>query len=116
MARLSQWQPYTHYVQAGMVDGQFMNASFCLIAAGPPRLSNIGGMTLIGAAAQEGAGDDIVFPIGIVASAAVEHWGHDAHWRCGPRGGWRRYRVPHRHRGELQSFAQSAVQPSVGDW
>ena len=50
-----------------------MNASFCLIAAGPPRLSNIGGMTMIGAAAQEGAGDDIVFPIGIVQNFNLSH-------------------------------------------
>jgi hypothetical protein len=39
MARISEWSPYTKYVQAGLVDGQFLNASFTLLAAGPPRLS-----------------------------------------------------------------------------
>ena len=73
MARLSTWSPYTQYVQAGLVDGQFMNASFCLIAAGPPRLANVGSMSLIGAAAAQGAGDDIVFPIGVVQNFNLSH-------------------------------------------
>lgn len=71
MARLSTWQPYTNYVQAGMVDGQFLNASFCLLAAGPPRLANIGSATL--AADIGGAGDDIVFPIGIIQNFNLSH-------------------------------------------
>jgi hypothetical protein len=50
-----------------------MNASFCLIAAGPPRLANIGGMTFVGAQAAEGSGDDIVFPIGVVQNFNLSH-------------------------------------------
>jgi hypothetical protein len=73
MARLSQWSPYDRYVQSGLVDGQFMNASFTLLAAGPPRLANIGALTFAGSGAAEGAGDDIVFPIGIVQNFNLSH-------------------------------------------
>lgn len=69
MARLSQWQPYDRYVQAGLVDGQFLNASFCLLAAGPPRLSNLGSATF---ATDKGA-DEIVFPLGIVQNFNLSH-------------------------------------------
>lgn len=70
MARLSEWEPYNRYVQAGLVDGQFLNASFCLLAAGPPRLSNFGSMTALSTA---GGADDIVFPIGVVQNFNLSH-------------------------------------------
>jgi len=73
MARLSQWQPYDRYVQSGLVDGQFLNASFTMIAAGPPRLANIGSLTFAGDGAAGGSGDDIVFPIGIVQNFNLSH-------------------------------------------
>lgn len=73
MGRLSEWQPYTNRVQSGMVDGQFMNASFTLLAAGPPRLANVGALTFAGGAAEGGAADDIVFPIGIVQNFNLSH-------------------------------------------
>ncbi len=40
--KFSDWDPYTRYVQGGLVDGQFLNAGHTLIAAGPPRLANLG--------------------------------------------------------------------------
>lgn len=73
MARLSQWKPYEHHVQSGLVDGQFLNAGFTLLAAGPPRLANIGALTFAGAGAASGAGDDLVFPIGIVQNFNLGH-------------------------------------------
>ena len=73
MARLSQWQPYDRYVQAGMTDGQFMSGKFTLLAAGPPRLANIGSLTFAGANLAEGAGDDIVFPLGVVQNFNLSH-------------------------------------------
>lgn len=73
MARMSTWQPYTQRVQAGMVDGQFLNASFTLLAAGPPRLANIGSATLAAGGIAAAAGDDIVFPIGIVQNFNLSH-------------------------------------------
>lgn len=73
MARLSQWAPYSRYVQSGLVDGQFINAAFTLLAAGPPRLANIGSLTFAGGALASGAGDDIVFPLGIVQNFNLSH-------------------------------------------
>lgn len=73
MARLSQWAPYNRYVQSGLVDGQFINAAFTLLAAGPPRLANIGSLTFAGGALESGAGDDIVFPLGIVQNFNLSH-------------------------------------------
>jgi hypothetical protein len=68
MATLSQWQPYDQYVQGGMVDGRFMSAAFTLLAAGPPRLSAIGGVaTAAGLVGTGAAGEDqIAYPIGLV--------------------------------------------------
>jgi hypothetical protein len=72
MATFSGWQPYGSYVQGGLVDGQFLNASFTLLAAGPPRLANIGG-AFAGTGLSSGAGDEIVFPIGIVQNFNLSH-------------------------------------------
>lgn len=64
MARFSDWEPYQRFVQSGMVDGEFMNSSLSLLAAGPPRLANVGGANFTDAAPEQGAIDEIVFPIG----------------------------------------------------
>jgi len=66
MAKLSDWAPYQEYVQGGLVDGQFLNASFTLLAAGPPRLAAVGETTLAGTGITGEAGDQLVFPLGIV--------------------------------------------------
>jgi len=73
MARLSQWQPYSRFVQSGLVDGQYLNASFTLLAAGPPRLASVGGLTFAGTGLESGAADDIVFPIGVVQNFNLSH-------------------------------------------
>lgn len=73
MARFSDWQPYERFVQSGLVDGQFLNASFTLLASGPPRLANLGVGTFAGTALEEGAANDIVFPIGIVQNFNLSH-------------------------------------------
>jgi hypothetical protein len=64
----SDWSPYSGYVQGGLVDGSYANAGFTLLAAGPPRLANIGGAAaLAGSVAGNGqAANQIVYPIGIV--------------------------------------------------
>ena len=71
----SDWSPYTGYVQAGLVDGAYANAGFTMIAAGPPRLSNIGGAAAIsGAVAGNGqAANQIVYPVGIVQNFNLSH-------------------------------------------
>jgi hypothetical protein len=73
MARFNEWQPYDRYVQSGLVDGQFLNASFTLLAAGPPRLANVGTAAFAGTALSEGKGNDIVYPIGIVQNFNLSH-------------------------------------------
>jgi hypothetical protein len=71
----SDWSPYTNYVQAGLVDGTYANAGFTMLAAGPPRLANIGGNAAIaGAVSGNGqAANQIVFPIGIVQNFNLSH-------------------------------------------
>jgi len=71
----SDWAPYTNYVQAGMVDGRYANAGFTMLAAGPPRLANIGGAAAVaGAVANGGKGaNQIVYPIGIVQNFNLSH-------------------------------------------
>jgi hypothetical protein len=71
VSRLSGWQPYDRYVQAGLTDGQFLNASFTLLAAGPPRLANIANLVFVGD--QSTPSDDIVFPIGVVQNFNLSH-------------------------------------------
>lgn len=71
----SDWAPYSNYVQAGLVDGRYANAGFTMLAAGPPRLANIGGAAAIaGAVAGNGqAASQIVFPVGIVQNFNLSH-------------------------------------------
>lgn len=61
----SGWNPLNHYVQNGMVDGRFVQGGLTLIAAGPPRLSQLGTGTAGGAAAVADANSDIVYPVGV---------------------------------------------------
>lgn len=71
----SDWAPYSNYVQAGMVDGRYATASYTMIAAGPPRLANIGGAAgLAQATAGTGqAANQIVMPIGILQQFNLSH-------------------------------------------
>jgi len=71
----SDWAPYSSYVQAGLVDGAYANAGYTMLAAGPPRLANIGGAAAIaGAVSGNGqAANQIVFPIGIVQNFNLSH-------------------------------------------
>jgi len=71
----SDWSPYTNYVQAGLVDGAYANAGFTMLAAGPPRIANIGGAAAF-AQAVSGTGqaaNQIVLPIGIVQNFQLSH-------------------------------------------
>lgn len=74
MAQLSEWRPYERYVQGGLVDGQFLSASFTMLAAGPPRLANIGGASAAGATlSADGAGKNWAMPIGVVQNINLSH-------------------------------------------
>lgn len=71
----SDWSPYSNYVQAGMVDGRYATAGFTMLAAGPPRLSNIGGAAglALAVAGNGQAANQIVLPVGIVQNFNLSH-------------------------------------------
>lgn len=75
MSTLSNWAPYGDYLQSGMADGRFMSGAYNLIAAGPPRLANIGGPAFLGAALASGSTgqDQLAYPMGIVQSFTMGH-------------------------------------------
>lgn len=73
MAKFSEWAPYTQYVQGGMVDGQFVSAGFTIVAAGPPRLANVGGATVTAGALAGAGADQIVLPIGVIQNINLSH-------------------------------------------
>lgn len=73
MAKFSEWQPYTQYVQGGMVDGQFVSGGFTIVAAGPPRLANVGGATVTAGALAGAGADQIVLPIGVIQNINLSH-------------------------------------------
>lgn len=73
MATFSEWSPYEKYVQGGMVDGQFLNAGFTVIAAGPPRLANLGGSTIAARTLDTAAADQAVMPIGVIQNVNLSH-------------------------------------------
>ncbi len=71
----SDWSPYTNYVQAGLVDGAYVNAGHTLLAAGPPRIANIGGAAAFAQAVGGNgqAANQIVLPIGIIQNFNLSH-------------------------------------------
>jgi hypothetical protein len=71
----STWSPYTTFVQSGLKDGQYMSAAHLLLAAGPPRIANIGGAAAF-AQATSGSGqgaNQIVLPIGLVQNFSMSN-------------------------------------------
>lgn len=71
----SDWAPYTNYVQAGMVDGRYATAGYTMLAAGPPRLANIGGAAGLAQAVSGSAqaANQVVLPIGILQQFSLSH-------------------------------------------
>jgi hypothetical protein len=96
MAKLSEWKPYERYVQGGLVDGKFLSGAFTLIAAGPPRLSNIGGSAAAAAVSQK----DWALPIGVVQNMSLGH--NKAFARFWEMGSERSYFIAGRTQGQLQ--------------
>ena len=73
MSTMSTWSPYQKFVQSGMKDGQFLNAGFTVLAAGPPRLSGLGGAAMFGKELQGAAADQIVMPMGVIQNVNLSH-------------------------------------------
>ena len=52
---------------------QFVSAGFTIIAAGPPRLANVGGATVASGALAGAGADQIVLPIGVIQNINLSH-------------------------------------------
>ncbi len=101
MAKLSEWRPNERYVQGGLVDGQFLSAAFTMVAAGPPRLANIGGSAAAAASLSSDSGSkDWALPIGVVQNIGLSHNRNFARfWELGSE---RSYFISGRTVGQLQ--------------
>ena len=99
MGTFTDWEPMNSYVQGGMTDGRFVVGSLTLIAAGPPRLSQLGGS--VGAASQAitGASADIVYPIGVTQN--INHSQNKTFMRVWELGSERSYFIGGRTVGQL---------------
>lgn len=96
------WRPETNYVQSGLTDGRYVAANYTLLAAGPPRLANIGPASalagsLVGSA--KGVGE-VVHPMGFIQQVGLnfsQQWS-----RIFEIGSDRSYFIPGRSVGQLQ--------------
>lgn len=72
MASITNWQPYSQKVDnsSALGEGRFASGAFTMIAAGPPRLSAVGGAA--GAASAVG-NKNWALPIGIVQNFNLAH-------------------------------------------
>jgi len=96
------WRPDTNYVQSGIDGNRFVNAKYSLLAAGPARLSHIGGASAFAGALigdGEAAVGEVVHPIGIVQQFALQN---SKQWsRIFEIGSERSYFIPGRSVGQL---------------
>jgi len=69
---LNNWDFHNHHVQSELLGGEFVSAESTLIAAGPPRLSDVTG---VDPAAAGGGGvvtsGDLVYPIGVLENVGI---------------------------------------------
>jgi hypothetical protein len=75
---LASWQPFTDYVQTGMVDGRYHHAAHTILLAGPPRLSSLGGAISVAGilsaptgGSSPGGTKRIAYPMGLVQDIAL---------------------------------------------
>ena len=67
MPSLADHKPYTHHVQGGLREGNFISSQFAVLCAGPPFLRN-----LAGTQGNLGAGASLpVYPLGIVQQMSL---------------------------------------------
>jgi hypothetical protein len=106
MASLANWQPYKDHIQSGMKDGRFMSGAYTVIAAGPPRLAQVGSNVINAAentadAAILGAqGGLLAYPIGIVQNFSQSQ--NTQISQIFELGSVRSYFIPGRSVGQLQ--------------
>ena len=88
------FQPYERNVQQGMVDGQYASGAFTMVAAGPPRLQNLG----LGAL-NDAVNAAITTPIGLVQNMSLSH--SRAFNRIFELGSERSYHISGRTNGQM---------------
>lgn len=71
MSKLTNWKPYSQKIDnsSGLGEGRFASGAFTMIAAGPPRLTAIGGATAAGSGL--GSSGNWALPIGIVQNFSL---------------------------------------------
>lgn len=72
MSKLTNWKPYSQKIDnsSGLGEGRFASGAFTMIAAGPPRLTAVGGSTAAGTA-MTGSNGNWALPIGIVQNFSL---------------------------------------------
>lgn len=99
--QFNDWNPYSKYVQAGMSDGRYANASHLMLAAGPPRLANIGGAAALANAIDNGQpANQLVYPMGLIQQFSISH--NRSFQRVFEIGSERSYFISGRTMGQLQ--------------
>jgi hypothetical protein len=75
MATLTNWKPYSQKVDnsSAMGEGRFASGAYTMIAAGPPRLSAVGGSIAAAAETFGSAGRNWALPIGVVQNFSLSH-------------------------------------------
>lgn len=73
MGNFTLWSPYTRYVQGGMNDVSHAHGAHTLLAAGPPRLANLGGAASFGQALSGEQANQLVYPMGLVQQFNLQH-------------------------------------------
>lgn len=73
MPNVADWSPYTHRVQGGLREGNFINSQFALICAGPPFMRNLSSSigTVPTGSGKSGVSNLAVYPIGLVQSMSL---------------------------------------------
>jgi hypothetical protein len=75
MATLTNWKPYTQKVDnsSALGEGRFAAGTFTMVAAGPPRLSSVGGVAAASANLSGQGGLNWALPIGVVQNFNLAH-------------------------------------------
>jgi hypothetical protein len=75
MSTLTNWHPYVQKIDSSSAlgEGRFASGAFTMIAAGPPRLAAIGGLTNAAAALSNPGGSNFALPIGVVQNFNMAH-------------------------------------------
>lgn len=93
------WNPYEHYVTSGLTDGQYHSSQFTRMAAGPPRLSSIGGAAVAAGLLDTPEIANVVYDVGLIQSVNIG-WSMNLN-KVFEIGSTRSYTIPGRVVGQL---------------